>query len=93
VDGETVGYFVLTIAFSLEFGGKFGLLDELFIRDEYTGRGIGTATMKFVEQQCREISAATLRLEVGIQNPDARRFYERHGMRREARHLMTKRLT
>src|ERR1051325_2807346 len=88
----TAGYFVLTLAFSLEFGGVFALLDELYLRDPWRGRGIGSATLKFIEEQCRVMGAATLRLEAGFDNPDAVRFYESHGLHREQRHLMTKRL-
>ncbi len=91
-DGAPVGYFILTLAFSLEFGGVFGLLDELFIVPEWRGKGLGTTTLRFVEEQCREFGAATLRLETGFDNPDAVRFYERHGLLREQRYLMTKRL-
>ncbi len=92
VDGTPVGYFVLTLAFSLEFGGTFALLDELYIVPESRGQGIGAATLRFVEEQCRELGAATLRLETGTNNPSAVRFYEQHGLRREERYLMTKRL-
>jgi len=84
---------VLTLAFSLEFGGIFALLDELYIGPTFRNQGVGEATLRFVEEQCREFGAATLRLETGTDNPDAVRFYERHGLTREARYLMTKRLS
>jgi GNAT superfamily N-acetyltransferase len=93
IDGAAAGYFILTLAFSLEFGGTFALLDELYVQPKSRGQGIGSATLRFVEVQCRELGAATLRLETGFDNPDAVRFYERHGLTREQRHLMTKRLS
>ena len=31
-DGKGVGYLFLTFGFSLEFGGRFGLVDELYLR-------------------------------------------------------------
>lgn len=92
VDGVAAGYFVLTLAFSLEFGGIFGLLDELYIEPRSRGQSLGEASLRFVEEQCREFGAATLRLETGVDNADAVRFYERHGLVREPRYLMTKRL-
>ena len=91
-DGIAIGYFVLTLAFSLEFGGTFALLDELYIVPQLRSQGIGRATLRFAEEQSHELGAATLRLETGIDNPDAVRFYERHGLVREQRYLMTKRL-
>ena len=93
VDTAPAGYFILTLAFSLEFGGIFALLDELYIDPQWRGQGIGSATLRFVEEQSRDLGAATLRLETGIDNPDAVRFYERHGLKREKRYLMTKRLS
>ena len=92
VQNETAGYFVLTLAFSLEFGGVFGLLDELYVRPEWRGKGIGTAALRFAERQCRELGGSALRLETGTENTHAVRFYERHGLSREERYLMTKRL-
>ena len=91
-DGVAIGYFVLTLSFSLEFGGVFALLDELYIVPEARCQGIGAATLRFIGEQCRKFGAATLRLETGTDNQDAVRFYERHGLRREERYLMTKRL-
>src|SRR3954463_10847053 len=92
VEQETAGYLVLTLAFSLEFGGVFGLLDELYIRPEWRGKGVGGAALRFAEVQCRELGASALRLETEIENADAVTFYERHGLHREKRYLMTKRL-
>jgi GNAT superfamily N-acetyltransferase len=92
MEEEVIGYCVLTMAFSLEFGGKFALLDELFIRDEWRGKGIGGAALQFIERQSRRLGAKALRLEAGYANPDATRFYERNQFRREERYLMTKRL-
>ena len=91
--GEAVGYLVLTLAFSLEFGGVFALLDELYIEPGRRGQGIGSATLRFAEVESREMGAATLRLETGKDNIDAVRFYERHGLGRDERYLMTKRLS
>lgn len=92
VESEAIGYFVLTLGFSLEFGGTFALLDELYIVPRSRSQGIGSATLQFIEQQSQELGAATLRLETGTDNFDAVRFYERHGLVREQRYLMTKRL-
>ena len=92
LDGVLVGYMVLTLAFSLEFGGRFALLDELYIREPWTGKGIGREAVEFVEQQARAMGAHAVRLEAGYENKSAVRFYERQGLRREERYLMTKHL-
>lgn len=90
--GEAIGYVMLTLAFSVEFGGTFALLDELYIREPWTGKGIGHSSISFVEQQARAMGAHAIRLETGHGNERAVRFYERHGIHREERYLMTKRL-
>jgi GNAT superfamily N-acetyltransferase len=44
-----VGYVVLTFGFSLEFHGRDGLVDELYIREAFRGQGCGRAALAFVE--------------------------------------------
>lgn len=92
VSGEVIGYFVLTLAFSLEFGGAFALLDELYVHELWRERGIGRKALRFVEQQARAMGARAVRLEAGYDNERAVTFYERSGLQREKRYLMTKRL-
>ena len=42
-----VGYLVLTLGYSLEYGGRDAFIDEVYIRSSYRGRGIGTAALTF----------------------------------------------
>jgi GNAT superfamily N-acetyltransferase len=92
VDGERVGYFVLTTAYSIEFAGRFALLDELYIREQERGKGIGSETLRFIEERSRAMGSHAVRLEAGYDNAGGVRFYERQAYRREQRYLMTKRL-
>ena len=46
---ELAGYLVLTFGFSLEFHGRDALLDELYVREAFRGRGAGTLSLAFVE--------------------------------------------
>lgn len=89
-DGAVAGYVALTACFSLEFHGRFGLLDELFIDEEWRGKGIGTAALAFIDEQCRSRGWAAVRLEVGLLNLRAQELYLRAGYRTEDRHLMTR---
>jgi GNAT superfamily N-acetyltransferase len=91
-DGETAGYMVLTVCFSLEFGGRFGLLDEIFVDEPWRGRGLGTEALQFAADWCRERGMQALRLEVWTGNTSAIRLYQRAGFALEERHLMTRRL-
>ena len=85
-----LGYLVLTYGFSLEFGGRFALLDELYVRPSFQGKGIGTAAMSFVEELCRRAGMAAVRLEVHRTNGIAQRLYRRAGYVDQQRDLLTK---
>lgn len=87
---ELAGYFVLTFCFSLEFHGKFALLDELYILEQFRRRKLGRSVVEFAERICRELHIKALRLEVGSGNTAAQSLYSAEGFRREERNLMTK---
>jgi ribosomal protein S18 acetylase RimI-like enzyme len=87
---ELAGYFALTFCFSLEFHGKFVLLDELYIREQFRRRKLGRSVVEFAERICRELHIKALRLEVGRGNTIAQSLYTAAGFDREERNLMTK---
>jgi GNAT superfamily N-acetyltransferase len=88
--GQTAGYMVLTIGYSLEFHGRYGLLDELYVEEEFRGQGIGTQALAFAEQVCRLRGLQALRLEVTRTNVRAQTLYGRTGFQAHDRDLMTK---
>jgi ribosomal protein S18 acetylase RimI-like enzyme len=90
VAGQTAGYLLLTVCYSLEFGGRFGLLDELYIEDRWRGQGIGGAALDFAESECRHRGLRAVRLEVAHANPRALDLYRRRGFSVDPRRLMTK---
>jgi GNAT superfamily N-acetyltransferase len=73
-----VVYAVLTLGFSLEFGGRDGLLDDLFVLEPYRRRGIGPALLELVEGECR-LGLDPLQLGVERGNAQARGLYRRLG--------------
>jgi GNAT superfamily N-acetyltransferase len=89
-DRSTAGYLFLTSCFSVELHGEFMLLDELYLRPAFRGKGVGSVAVVFAERVCRERGVKTLRLEVGYENAPAQSLYERMGFKRETRHLLTK---
>lgn len=90
--GEVAGYLVLTFGFSLEFGGRHAFVDELFVREEFRGRGAGQAALRFAGEVCRALGVRALRLEVERANEAAHGLYRRAGFAAHDRHLMTRRL-
>jgi ribosomal protein S18 acetylase RimI-like enzyme len=89
-DGETAGYVVLTFGFSLEFHGRDALVDELYVREPFRGRGLGTACLRHVEALCRAEGIRAVHLEVDHGNAPAKRLYHRLGYRDHDRHLLTR---
>ncbi len=89
-EGVVAGYFVLTICYSLEFGGRFGMLDEFFIAEALRGKGIGTQALAFAAEWCRGRRLEALRLEVDPRNKRGQKLYRRSGFELQERYLMTR---
>lgn len=88
--GELAGYFIVGFGFSLEFGGRFGLLDELYVLPAQRGGGIGKRALDEVEALCIAEGLACVRLEITDGNDHAREIYRRRGYAMHPRRLMTK---
>ena len=72
-----VGYFYLTPCYSCEVGGECILIEELFLLEEYRGKGYGQQAVEWLLAEypdCRR-----LRLEVTRVNQSAIRLYEKCG--------------
>jgi GNAT superfamily N-acetyltransferase len=86
-----IGYVVLTLGFSLERGGRDAFIDELYVRPEHRGRGVGALAVVTAEAVARRLGVRAVHLEVDTGNDRARRLYERIGFTlRQRYHLMTK---
>jgi Sortase and related acyltransferases len=92
-DGQTLGYVVLTLGFSLEFRGRDAFVDELYLRPSVRGQGIGKRTLQHAETVCRSLGVQVLHLEVKRANVKAQEIYKKFGFQDHDRYLMTKWLT
>jgi len=79
-----VGYLIAVYVFSLEHGGMMPEIDEFFVRPEYRSGGTGTALLVESERDMRTAGLVRLQLQLGVANDRARRFYERHGLRKRS---------
>lgn len=60
--------------------GPVALLDELYVRPQLRGRGLGTELLHRAFAVARERGVETFEVNVDEGDVDARRFYERHGV-------------
>jgi ribosomal protein S18 acetylase RimI-like enzyme len=88
--GEVAGYAVVTVCFSLEFAGRFALIDELYVREAFRGRGLGTRALELAANACRGLDVAAVRLEVDVWNERAMELYRRMGFELQERYLMSR---
>jgi ribosomal protein S18 acetylase RimI-like enzyme len=89
-DGRATGYLVVTHGYSLEFGGRIAVVDEVYAVPERRGQGIGARALALAEEHCRRHGISVLRLEVHHENRRALALYERNGYEAHDRYLMTK---
>lgn len=89
VDAEAVGYVVLTVCFSMEYGGLQGFVDDLFVRQSHRGSGLATAALAEVRRECVTRGVRALHVEVGPDNETAQRVYRRSGFEDAGRVLLT----
>ena len=76
--GAPAGYAQLSFTYSTEAGGRLIWVEELYVRPQYQGRGLGGAFFRFLEETYAG-QAARIRLEVEPDNDGARRLYGRVG--------------
>ena len=83
------GYALLVPYWSNEFGGTIVFIDELFVRKEFRGRGLGSQFLRFVEET-RPFDMVACMLENTRSNERARRLYERAGFGMRENHVMVR---
>ena len=88
-DALPVGYVVLTVSFSMEYGGLRGFVDDLFVRPPYRGRGLAAAALAEVRRACASLGVRALHVEVGPANDMALRVYRRSGFEDSGHLLLT----
>lgn len=77
-DGAVAGYGMTAIGYATEAGGICVHIEDIYIKPQFRGQGIGTAFLSFVEDRYRG-KAVRYRLEVEPDNEGADRAYRRCG--------------
>ncbi len=91
-NGRAIGYLILTLGYSVEYGGRDGFIDDLYLAPEVRGRGVGRRLVAFALTQAAELGIRTLHLEVETDNARATRIYREAGFEETGRRLMRRRI-
>nr|WKN37454.1 GNAT family N-acetyltransferase [Tunicatimonas sp. TK19036] len=89
-DNNVIGYLVLAFGFSFEYGGRDAFIDELYLKEEYRGKGLGEQTIDFVNQEAKSLGIKALHLEVERHNERGNQLYRKKGFGGAERTLLTK---
>jgi GNAT superfamily N-acetyltransferase len=79
LDAKPLGHLVLTVAFSMEFGGLRGFIDDLYVRPAARGRGTGAALLEAARDGAIARGLRALCVETGLADHPARSLYARAG--------------
>jgi GNAT superfamily N-acetyltransferase len=83
------GYLVLTLAYSMEYGGLSAFIDDFYVRSDHRGRGLGQVTLALVRDFALALGVRALHLEVGPDNHAAQAVYRKAGFAANDRQLLT----
>lgn len=75
-NGEILGYGMIAKSFSTEFGKPCIWVEDLYLKPEYRGQGIGSKFFEYLEQNYTD---CIFRLEVEEENERAIHVYEKNG--------------
>ena len=70
------GYAMCAKSFSTEFGKRCVWIEDLFVKEEYRGQGIGSDFLAFISEK---YSGCVLRLEAEAENERAIHVYKKSG--------------
>lgn len=88
-ENKIAGYSMIAKSYSTEYGGICIWIEDLYIKPEYRGSGIGTQFFSYLEEQYGE-NAVRLRLEVEKDNARAIGVYKKCGYQELSYVQMTK---
>ncbi len=91
-DQQAAGYLIVTLGFSMEYGGRDAFIDDLFVQPTSRGKGLGTMALAKARAACVELGVRAVHLEVERSNKIARALYRRAGFVDNDRQLLSLRL-
>lgn len=75
-DGKTAGYASIAVTCTTEGGGLTLWLDELYVKEQYRGKGLGGELIAFLK---KDAEVKRIRLEITPDNSGAEKLYKSLG--------------
>ncbi len=83
LDGSIVGTFALLIMDNLaHLGARSGVVEDVVVREDSRGKGVGKQMMRFAMDRCRGRGCYKLALSSNLKREAAHRFYDALGFQR-----------
>jgi ribosomal protein S18 acetylase RimI-like enzyme len=78
-ENGVAGICVVCYAISTSMGSVVAKLDDVSVKPDRRGRGTGSEMLEQLKEQLRREAVTRIDVAVHLQNPEARRFYEKAG--------------
>lgn len=88
-DGEIAGYSMVSTSYTTEYGGLCLWIEDIFIKEDFRGRGIGSDFFQFLEETYAD-KVVRFKLEVELENEKAISVYKRAGYEKLGYSVMSK---
>jgi len=90
VNDAPAGFVIVSLGYSVEYGGQEAFIDELYVAPAFRRQGLGARAVRFAARFCRERGVTTVHLEVARGNRAALAVYRRAGFKAHKLVLMSK---
>jgi len=91
-NSKDIGHVVVTLCFSMEYGGLIAFVDDLFVQRPFRRAGLGTAALSEVRAFCAKRGVRALLVETGRDNVAAQAVYRRVGFVNTDRQILALKL-
>lgn len=88
-EGKLFGYSMVAKSYTTEYGGLLIFIEDLYIKENYRGLGIGSSFFHFIEEKYKG-QAVRYKLEVEEENQSAIAVYKKRGYEKLGYFIMSK---